>query len=60
MNTFMTLTDDDLKELGVSTFGARRRMILAIQGETIISCHIISIISYIILNFTYIHTSHTR
>ena len=29
----MTLTDDDLKELGVSTFGARRRMILAIQGE---------------------------
>ena len=28
----MTLTDDDLKELGVSTFGARRRMILAIQG----------------------------
>eukprot|EP00112_Aurelia_sp_Birch-Aquarium-sp1_P010739 Seg2286.5 transcript_id=Seg2286.5/GoldUCD/mRNA.D3Y31 product="Protein bicaudal C 1-A" pseudo=true protein_id=Seg2286.5/GoldUCD/D3Y31 len=31
LNTFMTLTDDDLKELGVSTFGARRRMILAIQ-----------------------------
>eukprot|EP00794_Sanderia_malayensis_P016909 gene16909-18615_t len=31
LNTFMTLSDDDLKELGVSTFGARRRMVLAIQ-----------------------------
>ena len=38
LNTFMTLTDDDLKELGVSTFGARRRMILAIQSETMFVC----------------------
>ena len=28
----MHLTDQDLREIGVSTFGARRRMILAIQG----------------------------
>ena len=33
LNTFMTLTDEDLKELGVATFGARKRMILAIQGN---------------------------
>ncbi|XP_065051296.1 protein bicaudal C homolog 1-like [Rhopilema esculentum] len=31
LNTFMHLTDQDLREIGVSTFGARRRMILAIQ-----------------------------
>ena len=24
--TFLTLTEDDMKELGVSTFGARRKM----------------------------------
>ncbi|RXN25648.1 bicaudal C -like protein [Labeo rohita] len=28
--TFLTLSDEDLKEVGVSTFGARRKMILAI------------------------------
>jgi protein bicaudal C len=28
--TFLTLTDQDLKELGISTFGARRKMVLAI------------------------------
>ncbi|XP_031560674.1 protein bicaudal C homolog 1-like isoform X2 [Actinia tenebrosa] len=28
--TFLTLTDDDLKELGVTTFGARRKLLLAI------------------------------
>lgn len=31
--TFLTLSDDDLKEVGVSTFGARRKMLLAISGE---------------------------
>lgn len=30
--TFLTLTDDDLKELGIKTFGARRKMLLAIAG----------------------------
>nr|XP_005989418.1 PREDICTED: protein bicaudal C homolog 1-B-like [Latimeria chalumnae] len=29
--TFLTLTDEDLKELGISTFGARRKMLLAIS-----------------------------
>ncbi|XP_052005433.1 bicaudal C homolog 2 [Xyrauchen texanus] len=29
--TFLTLSDEDLKEVGVSTFGARRKMILAIS-----------------------------
>lgn len=29
--TFLTLTDNDLKELGISTFGARRKMLLAIS-----------------------------
>ncbi|XP_064605068.1 protein bicaudal C homolog 1-B-like isoform X2 [Liolophura sinensis] len=28
--TFRTLTDEDLKELGITTFGARRKMLLAI------------------------------
>ncbi|XP_052070430.1 protein bicaudal C homolog 1-A-like isoform X1 [Mytilus californianus] len=30
LSTFLTLTDQDLRELGVSTFGARRKMLLAI------------------------------
>lgn len=30
MATFLTLTDQDLKDLGISTFGARRKMLLAI------------------------------
>ena len=30
----MTLTDDDLKELGISTFGARKKMLLTIAGES--------------------------
>ncbi|KAJ8246890.1 hypothetical protein GJAV_G00256500, partial [Gymnothorax javanicus] len=29
--TFLSLSDDDLKEVGVSTFGARRKMLLAIS-----------------------------
>uniref|UniRef100_A0A668SC53 SAM domain-containing protein n=1 Tax=Oreochromis aureus TaxID=47969 RepID=A0A668SC53_OREAU len=29
--TFLTLSDEDLKEVGVSTFGARRKMLLAIS-----------------------------
>ena len=32
MQTFMSLTDTDLRELGISTFGARRKMLLAITG----------------------------
>ncbi|XP_036402787.1 protein bicaudal C homolog 1-A-like [Megalops cyprinoides] len=31
LQTFLTLTDPDLKELGISTFGARRKMLLAIS-----------------------------
>ena len=31
--TFMTLTEEDLKELGISVFGARKKMLLTIQGE---------------------------
>lgn len=34
LSTFLTLCEDDLKELGVKTFGARRKMILAIQSLT--------------------------
>ena len=34
--TFLTLTDQDLKELGITTFGARRKMLLAIAGESVI------------------------
>ncbi|XP_035017587.1 bicaudal C homolog 2 [Hippoglossus stenolepis] len=32
--TFLTLSDEDLKEVGVSTFGARRKMLLAISDLT--------------------------
>ena len=32
MATFLTLTDQDLRELGITTFGARRKMLLAIDG----------------------------
>lgn len=35
--TFLTLSDDDLKEVGISTFGARRKMLLAISGESLMS-----------------------
>ena len=28
----MTLTDDDLRELGIGALGARKKMLLAIQG----------------------------
>lgn len=35
LQTFLTLTDQDLKELGITTFGARRKMLLAISGEQI-------------------------
>uniref|UniRef100_A0A674EIR4 BicC family RNA binding protein 1 n=1 Tax=Salmo trutta TaxID=8032 RepID=A0A674EIR4_SALTR len=31
LQTFLTLTDQDLKELGITTFGARRKMLLAIS-----------------------------
>uniref|UniRef100_UPI00398F478E protein bicaudal C homolog 1-like isoform X2 n=1 Tax=Pristiophorus japonicus TaxID=55135 RepID=UPI00398F478E len=31
LQTFLTLTDPDLKELGITTFGARRKMLLAIS-----------------------------
>ncbi|XP_061084111.1 protein bicaudal C homolog 1-like [Conger conger] len=31
LQTFLTLTDSDLKELGITTFGARRKMLLAIS-----------------------------
>ncbi|XP_066572801.1 bicaudal C homolog 2 [Amia ocellicauda] len=32
--TFLTLSDEDLKEVGISTFGARRKMLLAISELT--------------------------
>lgn len=35
--TFLTLSDEDLKEVGVFTFGARRKMLLAIAGKIWIS-----------------------
>ncbi|KAK6487577.1 protein bicaudal C-like protein 1-B-like [Huso huso] len=31
LQTFLTLTDQDLKELGITTFGARRKMLLAVS-----------------------------
>ncbi|XP_046885233.1 protein bicaudal C homolog 1-B-like isoform X2 [Hypomesus transpacificus] len=31
LQTFLSLTDQDLKELGITTFGARRKMLLAIS-----------------------------
>ncbi|KAM6951584.1 protein bicaudal C homolog 1 [Aplochiton taeniatus] len=31
LQMFLTLTDPDLKELGISTFGARRKMLLAVS-----------------------------
>jgi len=33
LSTFLTLTDQDLKDLGISTFGARRKMLTAIAGQ---------------------------
>lgn len=32
MATFLTLTDQDLKDLGINTLGARRKMLLVIEG----------------------------
>jgi len=34
--TFLTLTDQDLKDLGISTFGARRKMLTAIAGQLLL------------------------
>ncbi|XP_067673320.1 protein bicaudal C homolog 1-B-like [Haliotis asinina] len=34
LSTFLTLTDHDLRELGISTFGARRKMLIAIADLT--------------------------
>lgn len=31
--TFLTMTESDLKEIGISTLGARRRLQIAISGE---------------------------
>ena len=36
LQTFLTLTDQDLKELGITTFGARRKMLLAISGTLLV------------------------
>jgi len=36
MASFMTLTDTDLRELGITTFGARRKLLLAIAGLSLI------------------------
>uniref|UniRef100_UPI00358E8B8B protein bicaudal C homolog 1-A-like n=1 Tax=Myxine glutinosa TaxID=7769 RepID=UPI00358E8B8B len=33
LHMFLTLSDQDLKELGVNTFGARRKMLLAISDQ---------------------------
>jgi hypothetical protein len=33
--TFLTLTETDLRELGITTFGARRKMLLAIAGKSV-------------------------
>lgn len=33
--TFLTLSEEDLKEVGVSTFGARRKMLMAISGKNL-------------------------
>jgi len=33
-NTFLTLTEDDLKEIGITSFGAKRKLVLAIQEES--------------------------
>lgn len=38
LQTFLTLTDQDLKELGITTFGARRKMLLAISGVCMWMC----------------------
>ena len=38
LQTFMTLTDEDLKELGFSTFGPRKKILTAIQGEPSVDC----------------------
>ena len=37
MASFLTLTDTDLKELGIKTFGARRKLLLAIAGMPVCS-----------------------
>lgn len=31
-HTFLTLTEEDLKELGVTSFGAKKKLVTAIQG----------------------------
>lgn len=33
LTTFSTLTDQDLVEIGINAFGARRKILLAISGK---------------------------
>ena len=33
--TFQTMTENDLKEIGISTLGARRKLQIAISGESV-------------------------
>lgn len=42
--TFMTLTDKDLKELGISTFGIRKKILVTIQGNLRFSLFFFSMI----------------
>ena len=50
--TFLTLTDRDLRELGISTFGARKKMLLAIAGRFYCpTVHRLNLHSFLILNF---------
>ena len=36
LDTFLTMTESDLKEVGVTTLGARRKLQIAISGETLV------------------------
>lgn len=70
LQTFLTLTDQDLKELGITTFGARRKMLLAISGTkkrnhthththnvpTFLSCRPVLIIILTVITLTLVIT----
>lgn len=38
MDTFLTMTEEDLKEVGISTLGARRKLQIASSGTCTCMC----------------------
>lgn len=48
LTTFGTLTDQDLMEIGINAFGARRKILLAISGKKHIDKHFLNLVQMVL------------